>query len=191
MRDLYEILGVARNATADEIKKAYRKQALKFHPDKNPGSKEAEDKFKEASAAYEVLSDGDKRARYDRFGHSGLGGGPGGGGFGGSDRFENVEDIFASFGDIFEDLFGGAGGGFGGFGGAAGETSRKRSGPRKGSDLSTTLAVSFVDAALGTEKEISFEREVGCSTCEGTGAKAGTSAQACKACGGRGQLDPA
>ena len=170
-RDYYEVLGVDRSADQDQIKKAYRKLALKFHPDKNPDNKEAEDKFKECSAAYSVLSDPEKRARYDRFGHQGVNGGHGG--------FQNVEDIFDSFGDIFSDFFG-----MGGFGGRG----RRRNGPRRGADLRYMCEVSFKEVLSGLEKDIEFEAEDNCGTCEGTGAKPGTEAETCSRCNGSGQV---
>ncbi len=171
-RDYYEVLGVQKDAEQDAIKKAYRKLAMKFHPDKNPGDKEAEDKFKEASAAYSVLSDPDKRARYDRFGHQGVNGQGGG--------FHNVDDIFDSFGDIFSDFFG-----MGGFGGRG---RRSRTGPRRGSDLRYMCEVSFKEVLSGLEKEIEFEAEESCETCTGSGAEPGTDAETCERCQGKGQI---
>jgi molecular chaperone DnaJ len=171
-RDYYEVLEVQRNASAGDIKSAYRKAALKHHPDRNPGNKEAEDKFKEASEAYEVLSNEEKRATYDRFGHQGLSGQ-------GFQGFRDVDDIFSSFGSIFEDMFG-LGGGFGG-GGGRGRT-------RRGADLRYDLTVAFNEAVHGAEKEIEFERAGSCKTCGGSGAKAGTSRARCATCGGRGQV---
>ena len=165
-RDYYEVLGVAKNATPEEIKKAYRKKAIQYHPDKNPGDKEAEEKFKEAAEAYDVLSDAQKRAKYDQFGHSmgpqGFGGGAGGfgGGFGGG---MSMEDIFAAFGDIFGGREG-YGGGFGGFGGATG-------GPRKhvnrGTDLRITVKVTLKDIMNGVEKKLKIPRLVACPHCKG------------------------
>ncbi len=154
-RDYYEVLGVPRGATKEEIKKAYRKQALKYHPDKNPGDKKAEEKFKEAASAYEVLSNDEKRARYDRFGHEGVG--SAGNNFGGAGM--TMEDIFSSFGDIFGDAFGGA---FGGFGG-----SRRSSGRRvnKGSNLRVKVKLNLQEIAAGTEKKIKVNKYVLCSTC--------------------------
>jgi len=178
-RDYYEVLGVSKNATPDAIKKAYRKLALQLHPDKNPGNKEAEEKFKEASQAYAVLSDPEKRKRYDQFGPSAFaGGGFGRGGMGG---FQDINDIFASFGDIFEDIFGGASP-FGGRGGQA------RNRPQKGRDLLVPAQVTLVEAATGVEQELIIDREVSCHTCHGSGAKPGTSPETCNRCGGRGQV---
>ena len=176
-RDFYEILDVSKNASKEEIKKAYRKQALKFHPDKNPGDDSAEEKFKEAAEAYEVLSDDDKRARYDRFGHAGLGGAAGGG-FGGQGM--TVEDIFSSFGDIFGDAFGG----FGGFGGSR----RSSRAVRKGSNLRVKVKLDLQEIANGAEKKIKVNKYVSCSSCEGTGAEGGSSYSTCNTCNGNGQV---
>ena len=186
-RDYYEVLGVAKNATPEEIKKAYRKKAIQYHPDKNPGDKEAEEKFKEAAEAYDVLSDAQKRAKYDQFGHSmgpqGFGGGAGGfgGGFGGG---MSMEDIFAAFGDIFGGREG-YGGGFGGFGGATG-------GPRKhvnrGTDLRITVKVTLKDIMNGVEKKLKIPRLVACPHCKGTGAKDGTAFHTCPRCHGTGYV---
>ncbi len=168
-RDYYEILGVARTATAEELKSSYRKLALKFHPDRNPGDKQAEENFKEAAEAYEVLRDREKRALYDQFGHAGLEG-TGFSGFGG------FEDIFSSFGDIFEDFFG--------FGG------RNRSGTRarRGADLRFDLTLSFMDAAFGTETEIEVAKMEPCRECGGNGCEQGTQPESCRQCGGSGQV---
>ncbi|AEV34002.1 molecular chaperone DnaJ [Owenweeksia hongkongensis] len=173
-RDYYDILGISKGASADEIKKAYRKMAVKFHPDKNPDDKEAEAKFKEAAEAYEVLSNADKRARYDQFGHAGMGGAAGGGGFGGGGM--NMEDIFEQFGDIFGGAFGGSrgGGGFGGFGGGRGGGGRR---VFKGSNLRVRVKVTLEDIANGVEKRLRIKRQVpadnisfkNCTTCNGTG----------------------
>ncbi len=176
-RDYYEVLGVSKNATADELKKAYRKKAIQYHPDKNPGNKEAEEKFKEAAEAYDVLSDPNKRARYDQFGHSmdnaqGFGGGFHAGGM-------SMEDIFANFGDIFGSAFGG---GFGGFGGA----SRSRTRTNKGSDLRTKVKVSLKDIANGVEKKFKIPRMVSDPNCNGTGAKDGKALKTCTRCNGSG-----
>ncbi len=168
-RDYYEILGVLRNANESEVKKAYRQLALQYHPDRNPGDKAAEEKFKEASEAYEVLRDPNKRELYDRYGHEGLSRT----GFSG---FAGFEDIFSSFGDIFEDFFG--------FGGGH----RRSAGPRKGPDFRYDLTISFMDAALGKEMEIEIERLESCGTCKGSGAKPGTKKENCPACRGTGQV---
>jgi molecular chaperone DnaJ len=174
-RDYYEILGVSKNASKDEIKKAYRKQALKFHPDKNPGDKSAEDKFKEAAEAYEVLSSDDKKARYDRYGHAGMGNS--GNGFSGQGM--TVEDIFSSFGDIFGDAFGG----FGGFGGA-------RQGRRvnKGSNLRVKVKLNLSEIASGIEKKIKVNKYALCGTCDGTGAADAKSYSNCSTCHGSGHV---
>ncbi len=170
--DYYEILGVSRDATESELKSAYRKLAHKYHPDKNPGDKEAEEKFKKASVAYGVLSDAQKRAQYDRFGHAGMGGGGGAEDFAGG---VNIQDIF---GDIFGDFFGGGGGG----------GSRKRSRAERGSDLRYHLSIKFEEAAFGVEKEISIKRKESCGTCEGSGAKPGTKRETCHSCHGAGEI---
>ena len=176
-RDFYEILNVSKNASKEDIKKAYRQQALKYHPDKNPGDDSAEEKFKEAAEAYEVLSDDDKRARYDRFGHAGMGG-AGGGGFGGQGM--TIEDIFSSFGDIFGDAFGG----FGGFGGGR----RSSRTVRKGSNLRVKVNLTLQDIANGAEKKIKVNKYVSCSSCKGTGADGGSSYSTCSTCNGNGQV---
>lgn len=174
-RDFYEILGVSKSATKDDIKKAYRKQALKFHPDKNPGDKSAEEKFKEAAEAYEVLSNEDKRARYDRYGHSGLGNS--GNGFSGQGM--TMEDIFSSFGDIFGDAFGG----FGGF------TSGRRSrGVNKGSNLRVKVKLNLQEIASGTEKKLKVKKYAPCNTCKGTGAADSSSYSDCSTCRGTGHV---
>ena len=179
-KDFYEVLGVSRDASAAEIKKAYRKMAVKHHPDKNPGNKEAEEQFKELGQAYEVLSDPDKRAAYDRYGHAaftaaGTGGG-GGGGFGG---FHDPMDLFSQ-------VFGGAfGGGFEEFFGGGGR--RSRSSKQRGSDLRYDLEITLEEAAHGAEKELEIEHYQGCKTCKSTGSKSGSGgAQTCSTCGGRG-----
>ena len=177
-RDYYEVLGVSKGASDDEIKKAYRKLAKKYHPDMNPGDKEAEAKFKEVNEAYSILSDSEKRARYDQFGHAGVdpnygAGGPGGG-FGGFD----MGDI--DLGDIFGSFFGG---GFGGFGGSA---SSRRNGPQKGESLRASLTISFEEAAFGCEKEINLNRTEECEACHGSGAEPGTTAETCPDCRGTG-----
>ena len=173
-RDYYEILGIAKNAAGDEIKSAYRKMAIKYHPDKNPDDPTTEDKFKEAAEAYEVLSNADKRARYDRYGHQGMGGGGGGP--------QNMEDIFSQFGDIFG---GGGGGGFEGFfGGGRGQAGRRQ---RKGSNLRIKLKLDLEEIANGVEKKIKVKRYVACQPCSGTGAKNGTDLKTCPTCQGQGQ----
>ena len=177
-RDYYEVLGVSKGTSDDEIKKAYRKLAKKYHPDMNPGDKEAEAKFKEVNEAYSILSDSEKRARYDQFGHAGVdpnygAGGPGGG-FGGFD----MGDI--DLGDIFGSFFGG---GFGGFGGS---TSSRRNGPQKGESLRASLTISFEEAAFGCEKEINLNRTEECEACHGSGAEPGTTAETCPDCRGTG-----
>ena len=185
-RDYYEVLGVAKGAAADEIKKAYRKKAIQYHPDKNPGDKAAEDKFKEAAEAYEVLSDDAKRKRYDQFGHQGVGGGAGAGGFGGGfgGQGMSMEDIFSQFGDIF-----GGGGGFGGFGGfGGGGRSSARPRQSKGADLRVKVKVTLADVAKGVEKKIKVRKAVACSVCHGTGAENGTSFHTCGTCKGTGTI---
>jgi molecular chaperone DnaJ len=177
-RDYYEILGVAKGATADEIKKAYRKIAIKFHPDKNPDDPTAEDKFKEAAEAYEVLSDEQKRQRYDQFGHQGVNGG---GGFGGGGM--NMEDIFSQFGDIFG---GGGGGGFESFFGGGGQRGGKRM--RKGSNLRIKLKLDLEEVAKGVEKKIKVKRYDACNVCDGNGSKNGTALNTCPTCQGQGQV---
>ncbi|GJQ19779.1 MAG: chaperone protein DnaJ [Bacteroidia bacterium] len=181
-RDYYEILGVSRSSTAEEIKKAYRKLALKYHPDRNPGNKEAEEKFKEAAEAYEVLGDAEKRQRYDRYGHDGVKGTN-------FREFTDVNDIFSTFGDIF-------GGGFGGsifeevFGG--GSKSRRRSGPRTegtpGADLRATIRLTLEEIATGVEKKIRIRRYKPCDVCGGSGAKPGSGKTTCSDCGGSGEI---
>ncbi len=178
-RDYYEVLGLKKGASDDEIKKAFRKLAMKYHPDKNPGDKSAEEKFKEVNEAYAVLSDPEKKEKYDRFGHAGVdpnsGFGGGAGGFGG---FGGFEDIF--------DMFGGAFSGFGGFGGGGG--SSRRNGPRKGSDLQKAITIDFTEAAFGAKKQIRINKYVKCKTCGGTGAAPGTSKKKCPKCGGTGEI---
>lgn len=178
-RDYYEVLEVNKNASPEEIKKAYRKKALQYHPDKNPGNAEAEAKFKEAAEAYEVLSNAEKKQRYDQFGHAGVGGAAGGG-FGGG--FSDIEDIFSAFGDIF-------GGHFGGFGGF-GSSGRSRGGRRvsRGSDLRVKVKLSLKDVVHGVEKKIKVKKYVACQHCSGTGARNGSSYSTCGTCGGAGQV---
>lgn len=176
-RDYYEVLGVQKNATADEIKKAYRKLAIKYHPDKNPGDKEAEDKFKEAAEAYDVLSNAEKRQRYDQFGHSMGPQGFGGGGAG----FTSMEDIFAQFGDIFGGHFS-FGGGFGG------ATGGRRRGQRRGSDLRITVKLTLEEIAAGADKNLKIPAFAKCEHCNGTGAKHGTALKTCPQCHGQGSI---
>lgn len=184
-RDYYEVLGVPRTASDDEIKKAYRKMAIKYHPDKNPGDKEAEEKFKEAAEAYDVLSDSEKRQKYDQFGHSMGSGNPFGGGGGYySTGGMNMEDIFSQFGDIFGDIFGG--GGRGNYGSAAGGAPRKK--VNKGTDLRITVKVTLKDIMNGVDKKLKIPRMVACQHCQGTGAKDGTSFHTCQQCGGSGYV---
>jgi molecular chaperone DnaJ len=176
-RDYYEILGVAKSASADDIKAAYRKLALKYHPDRNPNNKEAEEKFKEATGAYEVLSDTEKRQRYDQIGHDnfenmgGAGHGPGG---------MDMDDIFEQFGDIFGDIFGGQ----------DRRKAKKKTGPepKRGHDLSKEVVISLKDAFLGTKEEISYHHFFTCETCQGNGVQKGTSVHKCAKCNGAGQI---
>ena len=182
-RDYYEVLGVDKNASADEIKKAYRKLAVKYHPDKNPGDKEAEEKFKEAAEAYSILSDADKKARYDQFGHAGVdGAGP------------DFSGGFGNLNDILNDLFGGAfGGGFGGFSGFGGGFGGGRGGQRqqrvyRGRDIRVRVKLTLEEIAKGVEKEISIEKSVPCSECGGRGARNSADIKTCSACGGTGQV---
>jgi molecular chaperone DnaJ len=181
-RDYYEILGVTKSATTDEIKKAYRKVAMQFHPDRNPGDKAAEEKFKEAAEAYEILSDADKKAQYDRYGHAGVSGqgrGAHGGGAG-----MNMDDIFSQFGDIFgDDLFGNF---FGG--GQRGGRSQQRSRGVRGSNLRVKLKLTYEEIAKGVTKNIKVKKYVVCTTCTGSGAKDKGSIQTCGTCGGSGQV---
>jgi molecular chaperone DnaJ len=170
-RDYYEVLGISRDASADDVKGAYRRLALKYHPDKNPGDKAAEERFKEAAEAYEVLSDAQKRAAYDRHGHAAVEGGVG---------FRTADDVFGAFRDIFGgdlfDLFGGGGG------------RRARGGPPSGAHLRVEIAIGFDEMALGVEKTLSIRRREVCKTCKGSGARGGKAPVPCKACGGRGRL---
>ncbi len=178
-RDYYEILGVSKSASEEEIKKAYRKMAIKYHPDKNPDNKESEEKFKEAAEAYEVLSNAQKKAQYDRFGHAGMGGAAGDG-FGGGGM--NMEDIFSNFGDIFGDESP-----FGSFfsGGRGGGGGRRQ---RKGSDLRIKLKLNLEEIANGVEKKIKVKRHVACKSCQGNGSKNGTDLKTCGTCQGSGQV---
>ena len=176
-RDYYEVLGVSKDATDDELKKAYRKLAIKYHPDKNPGDQSAEEKFKEAAEAYDVLRDKDKRARYDQFGHAGV---DGQGGFGGGAGM-NMDDIFSMFGDIF-------GGGFGGFGGFGGRSSRGGKKVNKGGNLRIRVKLTLEEIEQGVEKKIKVKKYVPCQTCNGSGAKAGSEKTTCSHCGGSGVI---
>jgi molecular chaperone DnaJ len=182
-RDFYEILGVSKGATQEEIKKAYRKVAMQYHPDRNPGDKASEEKFKEAAEAYEILNDADKKAQYDRFGHNAFGQGRGGGGgFGGGGM--NMEDIFSQFGDIFgEDAFGSF---FGGGGGKRGSTGRGRG--SRGSNLRVKLKMNYEEIAKGANKTIKVKKHIKCNTCDGSGAKDRNSVQTCSTCSGSGQV---
>jgi molecular chaperone DnaJ len=181
-RDYYEILGVAKTASDEEIKKAYRKKAIQYHPDKNPGNKEAEEKFKEAAEAYEVLSNTEKRQRYDQFGHAGVSGAAGGGFSGGG---FSMEDIFSQFGDIFGGHFGGGFGGFGGFGGGG---SRDGQRVNRGSNLRVRVKLNLAEIAKGAEKKIKVRKQVACSHCNGTGAEGGSSYSTCNTCRGTGAV---
>lgn len=180
-RDYYEILGVAKSATADEIKKAYRKVAMQFHPDRNPGDKGAEEKFKEAAEAYEILSDQDKRAQYDRFGHAGVAGN-GRGGYGGGGM--NMDDIFSQFGDIFgEDIFENF------FGGnARGRAQGGRPRGSRGSNLRIKIKLNYEEIAKGASKTVKVKKYIVCNTCNGNGAKDKNAIQTCGTCGGSGQV---
>ena len=178
-RDYYEVLGVSRNATADDLKKAYRKLAVKYHPDKNPDDKAAEEKFKEVSEAYDILSDDQKRAAYDRYGHAAFAGGMGGGGAGGG-----MHDPF----DIFKEVFGGGGGVFESFFGGGGGSQRRAGGSQRGADLRYALEITLEEAAHGAEKEIEYERLVSCKTCTGSGSASGSGKKTCRTCGGAGQV---
>lgn len=175
-RDYYEVLGVSRDASLDEIKKAYRKIAVQNHPDRNPGDSAAEERFKEATEAYEVLADSQKRQAYDQFGFAGVEGmGAGAGGY--SSAFRDFEDIFGDFSGIFESFFGG------------GSTGRgRRRGPPRGSDLRYDVRIDFADAAFGTKIEISYEHEIVCEVCNGDGAAPGSGRTTCPTCGGTGQV---
>ena len=173
-KDYYKVLGVERSATTDEIKAAYRKLAMKYHPDRNPNNKGAEEKFKEATEAYEVLGDSQKRTQYDQFGHagmnSGMGGGPGS---------VNMDDIFENFGDIFGSMFGG---------GAAKQRRKKGPQPQPGLSLSKEIDITLQEAFLGTKKDLAYYRFFSCDTCHGTGSKSGTSPQTCATCRGSGEM---
>ncbi len=180
-RDYYEVLGVSKNASESELKKAYRQLALKYHPDKNPDDKAAEDKFKEAAEAYEILSNPEKKQRYDRYGHQGVGGASGGGGgYGGS---MNMEDIFSQFGDVFggahpfESFFGGGGGGGG-----------RRRQVNRGSNLRIKVKMTLEEIASGVEKKLKVNKFIACAPCTGTGAEKGSSFSSCPTCKGAGQV---
>ena len=178
-RDYYEVLGVSKTATADEIKKAYRKKAIQYHPDKNPGDKEAEEKFKEAAEAYDVLSDDQKRQRYDQYGHAAFSGAGGGGGFGGFGGFGgggfsmNMDDIFEHFGDIFGGHFG---------------SRSSRSQTARGTNLRVRVKVTLEEVATGVEKKIKLNKKVTCSHCNGTGAESPSDLETCSVCGGTGRV---
>lgn len=183
-RDYYEVLEVTKTATVEEIKKAYRKKAIQYHPDKNPGDKEAEEKFKEAAEAYDVLSNPDKRARYDQFGHAGMGGAAGNGGpFGGFGGGMSMDDIFSMFGDIF----GGHSGGFSGFGGGfgGGSTQQRRF---RGSDLRVKVKLTLKEISTGVEKKFKLKKYVACSHCHGTGAEGDSGSETCSTCKGSGSV---
>lgn len=179
-RDFYEILEVSRNATPEELKKAYRKQAIRFHPDKNPGNKEAEEKFKEAAEAYEILSDPEKRKKYDQFGHEGLSGASGFSGFSGGGM--SMDEIFRHFGDIF------GGGGFESFFGGGGGGGRTRKAVNHGSNLRVKVKLDLAEIAKGVEKKIKVNKYVPCATCKGSGAKGGSAYQTCSTCHGSGHV---
>lgn len=183
-RDYYEILGVQKGATADELKKAYRKQAMQYHPDKNQGNKDAEHKFKELSEAYDVLKDDQRRAAYDRFGHAAF---EGGGGFGGGRGGAGPQGGFDAgvFSDIFEEMFGGGGGGFGGFGGGGGRSSN---GAQRGSDLRYTLEVTLEQAFKGTKANLTIPVLSECEACHGSGAEPGSAVETCPTCKGKGNV---
>lgn len=173
-RDYYEVLGVSRDADGGTIATSYRRLAIKYHPDKNPGDEEAIERFKEAAEAFEVLNDGDKRSRYDRFGHAGVNGQAGGGGGAG---FSDVEDIFSAFGDMFGDMFGGGGGG-----------GRGRSRARAGRDVRSDVTLTLHEAAEGATKVVEFQRHESCEDCDGSGAAPGSSRESCGYCGGHGRV---
>ncbi|MDR2354885.1 MAG: molecular chaperone DnaJ [Clostridiales Family XIII bacterium] len=175
-RDYYDILGLKKGAPAADIKKAFRKLAMQYHPDKNPGDKAAEEKFKEVNEAYGVLSDSEKKDRYDRFGHAGVdpNAGFGGGGFGGNAGFGGFDDLF---GDLFGGMFGGGGG-----------SSRRRNGPRKGPDVQKNIRITFEEAAFGVKRHIGLNKHVVCDACNGTGAAGGASRVKCSSCGGTGEV---
>jgi molecular chaperone DnaJ len=171
-RDYYEVLGVARSASGEEIKKSYKKLAIQYHPDRNKEDPDAVEKFKEAAEAYDVLSDADKRSRYDRFGHAGV---KGAAGRAGGAQFQDVDDIFSAFGDLFE--------GFG-FGGR----NNRRRGPQQGAHLQTAITIDLIAAATGCERDVSFRRKKSCTKCGGSGSEPGTTPETCNYCGGHGQV---
>ncbi|MDR0415227.1 MAG: molecular chaperone DnaJ [Prevotellaceae bacterium] len=179
-RDYYEVLGVGRNASAEDIKKAYRKKAIEFHPDKNPGNKEAEEKFKEAAEAYDVLSTPEKRQRYDRLGHAGMGGGSGSYGF-------SMDDIFTNFGDIFGSAFGG-GAHFSSFGGFGGGGRHAQAPTSYGSDIRVRVKLSLKDVVHGVEKKLKVKKMVACNACNGSGAKSKDATSTCDTCHGTGHV---
>lgn len=181
-RDYYEVLNVSKSASADEIKKSYRKIAMQYHPDRNPGDKAAEEKFKEAAEAYDVLSNPDKKAQYDRFGHAGMGGAASGG-YGGGPGGMRMEDIFQNFGDIFgDDMFGSF------FGGGGGQRGGGRRQGTRGANLRVKLKMNFAEIANGANKKIKVKKYVSCNTCSGSGAKDKNAVQTCGSCGGSGQV---
>ena len=180
-RDYYEVLGVEKNASADEIKKAYRKKAIQYHPDRNPGDKEAEEKFKEAAEAYDVLSNPEKRARYDQFGHAGMSGAAGNGGpFGGFGGGMSMDDIFSMFGDIF-----GGHGGFSGFGGGGGNTQQRY---HRGSDSRVKVKLTLKEISTGVEKKFKLKKYVPCPHCHGSGAEGNSGVETCPTCKGTGSV---
>lgn len=180
-RDFYEILGVTKSSDAEEIKKAYKKLALKYHPDRNPGDAAAEEKFKEAAEAYEVLSDPQKKSSYDRFGHAGVGGAAGGG-----QNFTNINDIFANFSEIFGEQGGGGGSPFDAFFGGGRQKQRRRG--QRGQDLRIQLSLDLEEISKGVEKKIKLNRYTGCGTCAGTGAENGSAFRTCPTCNGAGEI---
>lgn len=177
-RDYYEVLGVTKSATPEEIKKAYRKTALKYHPDKNPGDKAAEEKFKEAAEAYDVLSDPNKKARYDQYGHAGVDPSMGGGGFGGGGM--TMDDIFRQFGDVFS--------GFGGFGGFSGFGGSSRGYTQRGSNLRIRVKINLQDVLKGVDKTVKVRKDIRCHNCSGTGAESGSAPEVCPTCHGSGAV---